>query len=134
MDGILKLINFVIDNWSLIGAAIIFIIACVKKVKNFLNKSKEEKFLIAKQQIKSTILKWVSEAEIDYEDIVKAGEIKRSQVIQNIYNEYPVLSKIIDQEIIIAYIDECIDESLKTLREVIEINENSFVITTKGDE
>lgn len=128
MDGVLKFINFIIDNWTFIGAAIIFIVAGVKEVKVFLNKSKNEQINIAKQQIKSTILRWVSEAELDYEDVVKAGEIKRAQVIQNIYNEYPILSKIVDQEEIVKYIDMCIDESLETLRDIIEKNENTFVI------
>ena len=38
---------------------------------------------------------------------------------------YPVLSKAINQEELIAWIDSEIDNSLKTLRDVIEINKES---------
>lgn len=128
MNGILNLINFIMNNWTLIGAVIIIILVIINSIKNFHNKSKNEKIAIAKKQIKETILKWVSEAETDYEDLVKAGEIKRAQVIQNIYNEYPILKNVIEQEELIKYIDECINKALEKLREIIETNENSFVI------
>lgn len=69
----------------------------------------------------------VTEAEIDYEEWNKAGSIKRSQVINQIYGDYPILSKVIDQKALIEWIDETIDESLKTLREIVAENK-------KGDE
>lgn len=134
MNGVLNLINFVIDNWSLIVAFIIVVSAGVIKLKDFFSKSKEEKIAIAKKQIKECIMDYISRAEIDYEDMIQAGSIKRAQVIKEIYNAYPILSKVVDQESIIAFIDETINEGLKELRNIIKTNENSFVITTEDGE
>ena len=94
-----------------------------KKVADYFSKSDEEKIEIAKAQIKETVLKMVTEAELDYEEWNKAGSIKRSQVIGQIYADYPILSKVVDQQALIEWIDETIDESLKTLREVVSNNQ-----------
>ena len=65
---------------------------------------------------------------MDYKDWAKTGSIKRSQVIQKIFEDYPILSKISDQKYVINWIDEVIADALKTLREITaknqEINDN----------
>ena len=66
------------------------------------------------------MLKYVTDAEEDYANWVKAGEIKRSQVISQIYADYPILSKIVAQDDLIAWIDQTIDDALKTMRKIIE--------------
>ena len=55
----------------------------------------------------------------------KAGQIKRAEVIDVIYTKYPILSKVANQEALIAFIDKAIDDALKTLREVVEQNKVS---------
>ena len=134
MEGLLKLINFVIDNWSLMVAFIIVISAGVIQVKKFFEKSDEEKIAIAKNLIKETIMDYITRSELQYEDMIQAGSIKRAQVIKEIFNEYPILNKVADQESVIAFIDETINEGLKELRKIIEQNQSSFVITTKEAE
>lgn len=131
MTGFKNFLEFIIENWMLIVSAIIVISAGVIKLKDFFSKSNEEKFELAQKQIKETILWYCSTAEFDLDNFVKAGSIKRSKVIQQLYIQYPVLSTVANQEEVIAFIDEAIDDALKTLRKVIEENENSFVITTK---
>lgn len=98
------------------------VISIAKKTASYLSKSDEEKIAIAKTQLKETILKMITEAEINYEEWNKAGSIKRSQVIEEIYLEYPVLSKVADQNTLIQWIDEEIDNALKTLREIVALN------------
>ena len=85
----------------------------------------KEKIAIAKAHVHETILRMITEAEMSYDQWNKAGEIKRSQVIEEIFMMYPVLSKVVNQEELIAWIDSEIDNSLKTLRDVIEINKES---------
>ena len=68
------------------------------------------------------MLKLITDAEVDYEEWNKAGSIKRSQVIGQIYKEYPILSKIVNQSELIEWIDNEINISLKTLREIIKQN------------
>ena len=119
LDGILNFLTFINDNWTTIIVIIALVISIAKKVKNLLDKSDDEKIAIAKKHIQETMLRLVTDAECDYDEWVKAGSIKRSQVIEEIFDKYPVLSKVTNQEELIAWIDEVIDESLDTLRDII---------------
>ena len=120
--SIQNLLQFINDNWTSITIIIALVIAIAEKAKAFFNKSDEEKIEIAKRQIKETMLKLVTEAETDYLQWVQAGSIKRSQVIKQIFATYPVLSKVTNQEELIMWIDEIIDESLDIMRDVFEEN------------
>lgn len=122
LNGVQNFLQLINANWTTIMVIIGLAIAVGKKVKDFVSKSDDEKIAIAKAQIQETILKMVTEAEIDYEEWNKAGSIKRSQVIAQIYAEYPILSKVVDQTTLIEWIDATIDASLETLREIVESN------------
>ncbi len=114
MDGIQNFLTFINDNWTSIIVIIGLILAIYKKAKVYFSKSNDEKIAIAKAQIKERILKIITDAEIDFE-----GSIKRSQVIGEIFEKYPILSKSINQQEVISWIDKEIDNSLKTLRKVV---------------
>ena len=125
LDGIKNFLHIIEANWTSILVCIGIIIGLVQRARVFFKKSKEEKIEIAKKQVRQTILEMVTKAEKDFADWNKAGEIKRSQVIKEIYDQYPILTKIIDQEAVVAWIDEEIDNSLKTLRAVVKENEKT---------
>lgn len=120
LHGIQKFLQYINDNWTMITIIVSLIIVIVKKAKNFFGKSDEEKIAVAKKQIQEIMLKLVTDAEVDYQKWVSAGGIKRSQVIEKVFNMFPVLSKVADQEELIAWIDCIIDMSLKTMREIFE--------------
>ena len=122
LDGIKNFLQLINNNWTTILVIIGLIIAITKKIKSYLSKSDEEKIEIAKQQVKEIILKLTSDAEVDYDEWKKAGSIKRSQVIKDIFIEYPILSKVVNQEELIKWIDETIDDALVTLREIVKEN------------
>lgn len=122
LNGIQNFLSIINNNWTTIIVIIGLVIAIVKKAKDYFGKSDEEKIAIAKAQISETMLKLITDAEVDYEDWNKAGSIKRSQVIKEIFNEYPILSKVANQDEIITYIDYMIDSSLRELRKTIEEN------------
>ena len=123
LDGIKNFLQIVNDNWTTIIIIVALIVSIIKKVVNLLDKSDEEKISIAKKQIQETILKYITDAEVDYDEWTKAGSIKRSQVINQIFERYPILSKITNQEELIAWMDDLINEALKTLREIISQNQ-----------
>lgn len=125
LDGLKNFLHIIEANWTAILVCIGIIIGLVQRAKVFFKKSKEERIEIAKKQVRQTILEMVTKAEKDFADWNKAGEIKRSQVIKEIYDQYPILTKIIDQEAVVAWIDEEIDNSLKTLRAVVKENEKT---------
>lgn len=127
LDGVKNFLQFINDNWTSIIIIISLIIAIVQKTKSYLSKSNDEKIASAKSQIKEVILKLISDAEVDYEDWNKAGSIKRAQVIQKIFTDYPVLSKVANQEELIKWIDTMIDESLKELRKIVAQNQEIAV-------
>lgn len=125
LNGLYNFLNFIETNWGMIAAIVILTISIGKKIYAFLGKSQEERVEIAKKQISETMLKWVTEAEKDYRLWVSAGVMKRSQVIDQILDKYPILSKVTNQEEIIAWLDDTIDEALKTMRKIFEENAKS---------
>ena len=117
--GVKNFLQLVYDNWFLIVAIIGLCYGIYKKISIFFNKTTEERIEIAKIQIQQSILKMITDSETEYSDWVKAGEIKRSQVIKQIYAEYPILEKVKNQEELITWVDEQIKDALKTLRKIV---------------
>lgn len=124
MTGIRNFLELINENWTEMMVCIGLVIAIMQKAKSYFSKSDDEKIEIAKEQIQETILKMITDAEVSYESWNKAGSIKRSQVIDEIFKKYPVLSKITDQSKLIAWIDDEIDSALVTLREIVEKNQD----------
>ena len=120
MDSIMFLFQVLAQSWTFIVLILLLIFAIYKKIVDFTKKSKEEKLEIIKKQIAQIILGLVTEAEMTYDDWVKAGEIKRAQVISEIYLQFPFLEKIADQESIIKFIDVQIDNALVEMRKILE--------------
>lgn len=120
MDGIQNFLSLINNNWTGIMVIIGLILAIYKKEKVYFSKSNDEKIAIAKAQIRERMLKMITDAEIDFKEWNQAGSIKRSQVIGEIFEKYPILSKSINQQEVISWIDGEIDNSLKTLRKVVE--------------
>ena len=124
LDGLKNFLQLIEANYMTILVCIGIIIGLYQKAKIFFKKDKQERYEIAKQQIREVMLKKITTAEIDFAEWNKSGSIKRSQVIEEIYKQFPILSKMADQEAVVAWIDEEINNSLKTLRTVVKENEN----------
>lgn len=119
ISNFLKLLN---DNWTLIIICIGLIIGLYRKIKSYLSISTDEKINVAKKHIEEIMLKLITDAEEEYQDWVKAGSIKRSQVIKEIFTQYPILNKVTNQEDLIKWIDSVIDNALVTLRDINKSN------------
>lgn len=120
LDGIQNFLSFINENWTSIIVITGLAIATAKKVKDYFSKSDEEKIAIAKAQIHEMILKLISDAEADYENWNKAGSIKRSQVMKEIFTQYPILSKVVNQEHFMQWLDHEIDNALATLEDIVK--------------
>lgn len=125
LNGIKNFLQFINDNWTMIIIVIGLLISVIQKIKGYIAKSNEEKIAIAKKQIQEVMLRLVTDSEVDYLEWQNAGAIKRSQVIEEIFEMYPILSKVTNQEEIIQWIDDVIDEALKTMRDIFEENSKS---------
>ena len=133
LNGIQNFLKFINDNWTSIVIIISLVIAIVKKIISFYTKSNAERIEAAKAQISQIVLKLITDAEVDYSSWEKAGSIKRAQVIQKIFTDYPVLSKVADQQEIINYIDKAINDSLKELRKIVAENKQAEEITKEEE-
>ncbi len=120
LNGIKKFLELINENWTLITVIIGLGILVYSKIKNYLSLSKEQKVNIALNQIRNIALKLVTDAEEEYEKWVKAGPIKRSEVIRQIYKDYPILNKVADQEALLWKLDMIIDDALDEMRRIIE--------------
>lgn len=119
LTGIQNFLQFINDNWTAIIIIIALGLSIALKIKNLFTKGKNGQIEIAKAQIKQIVLKLITDAEVDYSDWAKAGNIKRAQVIQKIYTDYPILAKVTDQDTLVKWIDEEINNSLKELRKIV---------------
>ena len=122
LTGLKNFLDLINQNWTLITVIIGLGILIFKKIKNYLSLSEQEKINLALEKIRITALKWVTQAEDDYKNWVKAGKIKRAEVIDIIFEKYPILNKVTDQQTLIETLDDIIDEALITMRKVIEEN------------
>lgn len=120
LNGIKNFLQLINDNWTLIICIFGVLIALYRKVKSYIATSNDKKIAIAKEQISQSILKMITDAEVDYEDWASAGAIKRSQVIDLIYKEYPILEKVVNQDSLVYWIDEQIDNALPILRDILQ--------------
>ena len=120
LNGIQNFLHLVNANWTTILVILGLSVGIVQKIQDYWTKSDEEKIEIAKAQIKETLLTLVSDAEMDYGEWNKTGSIKRSQVINELFDKYPVLSSALNQKELIQWMDHEIDSSLQTLRGIID--------------
>ena len=123
LNGIKNFLSLINDNWTTILVIIGLALALWKKIESYSKLSTDKKIEIAKKQISENILKLITQAEKDYAEWEKAGSLKRSEVISEIYKEYPILAKVVNQEELVKWIDEQIDNALPTLRDIIKQNE-----------
>lgn len=126
LNGIKNFLSLINDNWTTILVIIGLALALWKKIESYSKLSTDKKIEIAKKQISENILKLITQAEKDYVEWEKAGSIKRSEVISEIYKEYPILAKVVNQEELVKWIDEQIDNALPTLRDIIKQNEKDI--------
>ncbi len=125
MKSIQNFLMLLDQNWVSILVCIGLIVGITRKTISFFNKSYDEQIEVAKIQIQQTMLKLITSAEIDFDTWNQAGSIKRSQVIEEVFAKYPILSKATNQDEVIQFIDEQINESLKTLRSIVKQNGES---------
>lgn len=126
LDGIKNFLMFVNNHWTGIIVILGLLLAIGKKIANYLNLSDDEKIAVAKRQLNETMLKLVTQAEQDYNAWVKAGAVKRAEVIDAIYQKYPVLNRVADQDTLIAEIDKMIDEALVEMRKILSENQEKL--------
>ncbi len=139
MNGIKNFLQIINDNWATIVAIAGLAYAIYRKanatIKNWKSKNEAEKeaeiakqIAAAKKILGEQILKLVSKAELEWQsDTCKLGPIRRAEVIEKIYAQYPILLNAADQDEMLTFIDELIDKALVVVRETIRKGINTEV-------
>ena len=118
MQGLTNTVKFIVENWSNIVFIFALLFAIYLRVKKFLSMSKEERRDAILSVVKEELLKLMSDAEKEWKDYIKSGDIKKSQVIKVIYEKFPELATFADQDTIIAEITKIIDQIDPTMDEL----------------
>lgn len=130
MEGIMNLLSWINENWASLVTVIVIVLVILSKARTFYfdwkNKTEEEKqeelnkaIKNAKIAIANNILSYVSDAEVNWSAWIKMGDIKRSEVIKQLYIDYPILLQVVNQDELIQFIDDCINKALEIVREKI---------------
>lgn len=135
MNSIKNMLQFINDNWATIVTIAVLAygiyIKAKKAIADWKAKSEAEKeaaikdaeakaIAAARAALENYILALVAKAEVEWNDKgSKLGEIKRAEVIAQIYAKYPVLENVADQAELLSYIDNLINKALVTVRETI---------------
>jgi vancomycin resistance protein YoaR len=116
VENFLKFIN---NNWTTIIIIIGLLIALYEKIMKYLKLSKQEKVETALKIVKEEMLKRMSDAELEWKGYKDSGQLKKSQVIAEIYQEHPELKKYVNQDELIKMIEQIIDDNMAEMNKVI---------------
>jgi len=122
MEGIKNFLFLVYTNWTTIIVIIGLLIGLYGKIKSYLKLSKQEKIDLAWKSVRSTILSMVTDAELNYADWRRAGDIKRSEVIKQIFTDYPILTTITDRDTVEREINKLLDQAIDNMKNIFENN------------
>lgn len=120
INGIKNFLELINNNWTTIMVVCGLLVSLYYKVVKFIKLSDDEKINQTKTVIKNVMLSLISDAEINYSEWNKSGAIKRAEVLNRIFTDYPILNKVTDKEKLISEIDSMLDDSLKEMRNIIK--------------
>lgn len=136
MDKVINIINWALEHWISILAAIVCGMALIAKLRKWLDMDAEERFKSLRESVRLVMLALVTEAEKLYGG--GTGSLKRSYVLEQIFRMFPDIGKLISKETIVKMLDNMIDTALAELREMLETNPGFFdrindTITLEGE-
>lgn len=114
-----NVVNSLSNSLPTIIIVIAIIIGVVRMVIQYSKMTKEERVNTALKVIKEELLKLMSDAEIEWEDYKKSGELKKSQVLKEIYYQFPFLATYIDQDTLVNKLYELIDNEMENMNKII---------------
>ena len=124
MEAFMSFVDWVGRDYVMILLVIFAICSCFIKIEKSLRDSNEARINTALDAVKKEILIMMSDAEVKWKNYPKAGQLKRSEVFQKIFEKYPVLKEHDAQDDIEKIVDEYISEYLKETQTVV--NDKSF--------
>lgn len=122
MSGLLNFVELIRDHWTEIMVVLAMVGGVAYWVYGFVTANKgnlkEATIELAKKQVKDIILKLVSDAEMEWGS--DTGKIKRSQVLEAVFDRYPILRQVTNQDELLEWLDATIDQALIEMREILK--------------
>lgn len=119
MTGFNNFIHLIQNQWTNIVVVIAIIATVIRTTLNYSALSQEQRVQSALKVINEELMKLMCQAEIQWKDYKKSGDLKRSQVIKDIYNQFPFLSKYMDQDALVKKIYEMIDKQMDNMNNLL---------------
>lgn len=119
MTGFNNFIHLIQSQWTNIVVVIAIIATVIRTTLNYSALSQEQRVQSALKVINEELMKLMCQAEIQWKDYKKSGDLKRSQVIKDIYNQFPFLSKYMDQDSLVKKIYEMIDKQMDNMNNLL---------------
>nr|DAR94444.1 MAG TPA: hypothetical protein [Caudoviricetes sp.] len=123
MTGLTNFVNLIQHNWTNIIVVLGVLAAIARTIVSYSTMTEEQRVQSALKVVSEELMKLMCQAEIQWKDYKQSGELKRSQVIKDIYNQFPFLSKYMDQDKLIKTIYEMIDKQMDNMNKLIEKND-----------
>lgn len=124
MNGLTNFVNLIQSQWTNILVVVAILFGVIRTGINYYSMSKEQRTEAALTVVKSELLKLMSHAELQWSDIKKSGSLKRSQVIKDIYTQFPFLASYIDQETLLKRLYEMIDTEMENMNKILNNDKN----------
>ena len=120
MKSIVNFLTWINENWTFIILILSLLLGIYKKISSYLKLANEQKIQKALDMVRPVILEKMFNAELDWSSIKKSGSLKKSQVISQLYSEFPILKDIVSQGKLIEGISDIIDSELTDLNTIIQ--------------
>ena len=125
MTGFNNFIHLIQSQWTNIVVVIAIIATVVKTALSYSTMTEEQRVQSALKVVKEELMRLMCQAEIQWKDYKKSGDLKRSQVIKDIYNQFPFLSKYMDQDKLVKTIYEMIDKQMDNMDNLLNKPEDN---------
>lgn len=113
----IQILTYVINNWSIIFAAICVIIYMIQRIWNFIALPTASK----KKELQERLLEWVRQAEAELGS--GTGKFKLSQVYDKFCAQYPEMKRWFTLEQFESFVNEALKEMEKQFQnEKVKVN------------
>lgn len=118
MNGIVNFLTFIKENWTTIITIAGLLLWIGLKIKDYIKLSKEQKIEMALSNAKKICLSLVTKAEDLFGS--NTGKIKKSYVVDELLNKYPILQEVTTREELEQELDKIIEDSLSQMKQILE--------------
>lgn len=120
MTSINNTLGLIENYWSMIIIIIALVVLTIEEVKKYKAMTREQRIEAALSVVKGELLKLMSDAEIEWSEYKKSGALKKSQVLKEIYTQFPFLQDYINQDELVTKITEMIDAEMENMNKILK--------------